>query len=301
MSSAQSIDARFGTAVGTMSSRLRYCFARLCSIALLSSSLQVAAQSPVRLAELPTDRMLTIHLSADRLNMDARDAPLADVLSQLGEQAGIRVRYNKKRLGQTAITLSLEDAPLNKAIALILRGHSYLLNLGDQARTLVVLSTGRGTVNKLVTPKDLGLRDPATRARVLPSSTKRASARDQAAEASSEPALEKVIADAANSLFGEHTDDGEASELGPSMAIEQLASIDHPDATELIIRATSNDSNAVVRALAADALWQHASNLGFDNPEVNQVLESLAGDADPSVRDIAEEALNDMQAFRDSE
>ena len=259
--------------------------------------MQATALPPSEPLGLPANAGLTLHFDDNGLDIEARDAALSEVLSQLSEQAGIRTRYSKQRLGQTTITLSLHDTPLNKAIALILQGHSYLLSLDEQARTLVVLSTGRGTKNSSVVPKSIGVRGPKAIANAAPSSTKVKKRPDSTTATASEPALKSVLEDAANSLSGEDTD--EVPPLEPSMAMEQLASIDHPDATELIMRATSNKSNVVDRALAADALWQHASNRSFADPEVNQALERLAADADASVRNIAEQALSDMQAHLD--
>ncbi len=300
MSSAKSAssDCRSSTRRLTGTQRSGY-LARLCSIALFAASLQAAALPPNEPLGRPVNTGLTLHFDDHGLDIDARNAELSEVLSQLGEQAGIRIRYSKQRLGQTTVSLSLNDTPLNKAIALILQGHSYLLNLDDQARTLVVLSTGRGTKNRSVIPKSIGVRNLKTKASTAPSSTKDKKNPDSTTATASEPALESVIEDAANSLYGEDSD--EVSALEPSMAMEQLAAIDHPDATELIIRATSDNSNVVDRALAADALWQHASNQSFADPEVNQALERLAADADASVRNIAEQALSDMQAYLDKE
>ena len=84
-----------------------------------------------------------------------------------------------------------------------------------------------------------------------------------------------------------------------SMAIEELVSVKDPRSTPALTNvAKSEDLSADERRQAAQALWHHAADLEFANPEANQAVRSLARDSDPSVRDIAKRALIDMERYQ---
>jgi len=62
--------------------------------------------------------------------------------------------------------------------------------------------------------------------------------------------------------------------------------------------AISEDTPAEERANAAEALWRHAGDSEFRDTDANEVLRFLAGDDDPSVSAIAQDALRDMERYR---
>lgn len=73
-----------------------------------------------------------------------------------------------------------------------------------------------------------------------------------------------------------------------------------PRATQALIEAasdTNGSKNSAFRARAVNALWRHAADLLFEDSSSIAAIEQLSGDADPPVRDIARQALADMQRF----
>jgi hypothetical protein len=84
-----------------------------------------------------------------------------------------------------------------------------------------------------------------------------------------------------------------------AMAVEELTGIDDPRATRALESVARSDaaSNDEQRR-AAQALWHHAADLQFSDSIANQAIRQLADDGDPAVREIAKQALNDMERYQ---
>ncbi len=84
-----------------------------------------------------------------------------------------------------------------------------------------------------------------------------------------------------------------------SMAVNELTGVNDERATNALQNlAVSNDASGNEKRMAAQALWHHAGDLGFSDFTANQALRQLANDDDPSVRGIAERALDDMARYQ---
>jgi HEAT repeat protein len=84
-----------------------------------------------------------------------------------------------------------------------------------------------------------------------------------------------------------------------SMAVDELTGMNDPRATSALESvATSGDLSVDERRQAAEALWHHAADLEFADSAANDALRQLANGSDPSVRNIAERALTDMERYR---
>ncbi len=84
-----------------------------------------------------------------------------------------------------------------------------------------------------------------------------------------------------------------------SMAVNELTGVNDERATNALQNlAVSNDASGNEKRMAAQALWHHAGDLGFSDFTANQALRQLANGDDPSVRGIAERALDDMARYQ---
>jgi len=84
-----------------------------------------------------------------------------------------------------------------------------------------------------------------------------------------------------------------------AMAVEELVATKDKRATSALESfANSTEASTDERSQAAQALWNHAADLEFADPEANAALVRLANDADPSVRKIANQALSDMERYQ---
>jgi len=80
--------------------------------------------------------------------------------------------------------------------------------------------------------------------------------------------------------------------------LEQLVGAHDPHATEVLVQAASGSSDTESREQAVEALWRHTADRAFGDENAVASLEQLAEDADPRVRTIAHQALQDMKQFQ---
>jgi len=84
-----------------------------------------------------------------------------------------------------------------------------------------------------------------------------------------------------------------------TMAVDELVATKDPRATSALESfANSQEASSDERSQAAQALWNHAADLEFADPEANAALVRLANDGDPSVQEIAKRALSDMERYQ---
>ncbi len=84
-----------------------------------------------------------------------------------------------------------------------------------------------------------------------------------------------------------------------SMAVDELTGISDERATNALSKlATSKGASDGEKRMGAQALWHHAGDLGFSDSTANQALRQLATDGDPSVQEIAMQALDDMERYQ---
>lgn len=84
--------------------------------ALLPAGRELAAQAPT------STGTMEVTVREGRVSVDVRDAPLADVLRMIGQEAGLKVHLDGQF--RTTITTTFSDLPLESGIRRLTRGHS---------------------------------------------------------------------------------------------------------------------------------------------------------------------------------
>jgi HEAT repeat protein len=258
--------------------------AALALIALEWSSHAAAAAGSATQAQVPA---LEVAVASSRVNLTARQAPLAEVLTAIGRQAGLTVVLRGEF--NTPVTETLVDVPLDAAIRRLTRWHSIVLIFDSPAP-----GSGDGRLSEIwVTspPDDRRGQSAAVRPAPVPGlasgagsgsvpSESRPPRRERAGDAAARPVVparnprlaaalknetpEEVGSAVAETLVRERgvqgallvLRDAATREPDPGVrrrAIRTLAALDSPDATEAI-RATLNDDHPGVRSEAQAAL-----------------------------------------------
>ena len=264
-------------------SLLRSLFAALALIAPFLSSPGVGAAGP---ATPPEAKALEVAVSPAGVSLTARQTPLAEVLTAVGQQAGVKIVLRGEFT--TPVTQTLANVPVDAAIQRLARWHSIVLIYGSAASGPA--GTGLSEVWVTSGPADRGRqsavahRDPApgpgdgARSVSLPFEP-RTPRREPAVGDSVRPAIQARNPQLATALRGETPEGGpsvadtlvrergvqgallalrEAATREPDpgvrrRAVRSLASLDSPDVVEAI-RATLNDDHPGVRSEAQAAL-----------------------------------------------
>jgi len=80
-------------------------------------------------------------------------------------------------------------------------------------------------------------------------------------------------------------------------ALDELKGINDPEATNALLNMAMNEDDKELQQLAAEALWQHAADLGFNNLEANQALKDLTNADNTFVNDIGQKAVEDAKRY----
>jgi hypothetical protein len=85
-------------------------------------------------------------------------------------------------------------------------------------------------------------------------------------------------------------------------AIDQLGVINGPRAVQALTDATGDrdDLDRSTRRRAVEALWQHATNTRFSDENSIQTLRQLFEDSDENIRNLARQALKEMEHYQNS-
>jgi len=108
--------------------------------------------SPPDLAPAPQEKpLISVRYSRGKLSVRTVNAPLGDVLREIGRQSGVTVHA---RIGDTqTVSLAFEDVPFEEALPQVL-GHNFLLTYeGSRPRTLEVLEMSRASARVATPPK----------------------------------------------------------------------------------------------------------------------------------------------------
>lgn len=84
-----------------------------------------------------------IEVEANRVSIDARDAPLQPLLRELASRAGFKL-WMPAELSAEPISLRLENQPLEKVLGRLLADTSYALVRDDDARLSAIFVLPRG-------------------------------------------------------------------------------------------------------------------------------------------------------------
>lgn len=91
---------------------------------------------PLLAAAAPARAEIRVEGSASNVHVDARDAPVADVLATLGQRFGLRIRG---AVGDGRISAHL-DGSLRRVIARLLDGYNYVIRTDDDGLEVMVLN-----------------------------------------------------------------------------------------------------------------------------------------------------------------
>jgi HEAT repeat protein len=85
-------------------------------------------------------------------------------------------------------------------------------------------------------------------------------------------------------------------------AIDQLGVINDPRAVQALTDATGDrdDLDRSTRRRAVESLWQHATNTRFSDEISIQTLRQLSEDSDENIRNLARQALKEMEHYQNS-
>ena len=84
-------------------------------------------------------------------------------------------------------------------------------------------------------------------------------------------------------------------------ALNEVVGIDSPQATAALLQAATTEnekSDNRMNIVAAEGLWHHAADLGFNDPASVAALQQMAQADDPAVRKIGRQALRDMERYK---
>jgi len=263
-----------------------------------------------------------------RLIIDYRDnllrvqvdrVPVREVAEAIADETGATVALvGRDVLADQRISARVKDEPLEKAVAEIFRGFStavYPVAGSSMPKVTVFLTVLDTSVSEFdeetsvapqtqtATPPSNGVPRDLDDYMPVPEPTSELHS-SVLSEGAVDPEAQAEI-DAAQSVYREQRVQRAISAAGSSyshirrMAVNELAGSRDRRATGVLADiAISEDTPAEERANAAEALWRHAGDSEFRDTDANEVLRFLAGDDDPSVSAIAQDALRDMERYR---
>lgn len=244
--------------------------------------------------------------------------PLGKVLRELAKQTEAHFHPLDPAIVNQPVTAVIDGMPLYEGIRELLKGFSYLIyEDGDSVKGLgiIVLSTafrsdGTGpspggvqhVVRRPVMEPPAEAADPGkphTLEEFRPIAGEaqdpdlvRADSDLEIMRAKQQEQEEAFLLRALEVLQSDH------KQLHPE-AIQQLASIKDPRATQVLIEAARDTSDGEIRAQAVESLWLHASELQFADAAANNVLKDLANNEDSPIGQLARHALQEMQHVLD--
>ena len=263
--------------------------------------------------------------------------PVQKVLDALAKHVGLRVSLANTTIGDWPISGILQADRVRTAIEKILTGFSYVLCSDTNGFELIILSTqpkrprreiaaatkaqeifnsgdtdggsqaaiGRASLalnqqsdGSAASPQTINEFLPITIAEpILQVEAEESGESDAAArEAQEQKYNDAILQRALDALRSEH-------QHLHTEAIDQLADLTDPRATEALLEAVSNiqshDTN--FRFQVAAALVRHAEQLKYNHASSASFIKQLASAQDANVRSIAREALKQMEQSRSSE
>jgi len=300
---------------------------RACSVSLIALTCALSTPSPGIAGQSSAnsdgnDGRFVLSLRGDRLSIDAVDIPLGELLSAIGEEAGIRVLV-KGNLAQS-VSRTFFDLPLEKALKRLLADVRYIqvrgtigdgsdgsriaeLRVfgGDHAGPIRIerqttAPTRTATDNKADLRQEilLGLQDAdrGTRLRAIRRLSEiedeeanriltwvLESDEDAAVRGYSVRALQGLGGDAAVAALERGLDDPEATIR--AQVVRSLGRIQVERAVLTLGRVLQGHKDPEMRRLAVQALTLH------DNEKVPALLEAAASDDDHRIRRFARRAL----------
>ncbi len=278
----------------------------------------VRAEDMVAISQASSGISLSLDFSQGQIDAQIAAIPLRRVLHELGAKTGLQSRVSDPKIGDYPLTSNLQAVPLTEAIAELLDGFSYALYIEGSTSMLSVLSTPpkpkRLPVARAIAPaasqaalspdpespdtpadereterpESLEEFEPVTPEEPFTASEE---GEDTVSSADHPANNEALLQRALNALGSEH------QHLHPD-AIEQLADLKDPRATQALIDAALNGAGQTpqVRHQAVAALSRRVEQRGSADTASTDALKQLAQDSDQGVRNIVSEALQTTSA-----
>jgi hypothetical protein len=271
--------------------------------------------------------VLDLHYHNGLIGGRIEHAPLGRVLRELVLKTGMQVKLTEPSFASFRISARWDAVSIDQAIKQILRGFSFALYRVSNTIGVIALSTP----SRASSTSDL-IRDGHTNTRALaePTSSLPDSEPKSAMAADSVPqSLDELMAISPIEEASSDEDSDSNEDRDPSVrlareqeyqeallnravtalrsehrhlyeeAIDQLGAINDLRAVQALIDAIEDrdglDRN--LRRRAVEALWQHATNTRFSDVSSIQALRKLSDDSDENIRNLAHQALKDMEHY----
>jgi HEAT repeats len=243
------------------------------------------------------ERPFSLTVVEGRLSLEAHEAPLQELLDEVSERSGIRIRLDEPDQTQEPVTLELTAVPLEEALRRLLREKSFVLVYSPAALAEARVYGRRRAPAQDPTPgpADIGARpegEPNDGSSVAGLRTQALTSRDPAERAR---ALEGLAANADQPAARDAVVEVLERESEPGLLQRALDIIGADRATPLEplvkLAVTNTDPDVRLKALA-----QLVSHVGQD-PRARQTLEARAADdPSPAVRQAARSFLQQASA-----
>jgi hypothetical protein len=274
---------------------------------------------------------LNLHYDYGLINAHIDSAPLGKILHELVLKTGMQVNLSDPVIASWPVSVTLKAIPLEQGVQMILDGFSYVIYRISNVPAVIVLSTQPNSTQTRLKSAVIGVKHallppvpdktmdifedpdpvihrsgegvPQSLDELQPITVEEAfsdseAAGDDAADPSARLAQEQeyneaLLQRALNALKSEH------KHLHVE-AIDQLADLEDPRATESIVQAVSSGAglDPKSRLQAVGALRRHAENLHFADATSVNALKQLAEDSDENIRSLARQALQHMEHYQ---
>lgn len=254
---------------------------------------------------------------AGLLNGHAEKMPLEKVLADLSAATGLKSVLKYKPEEGEVVSFRVKDKVLTDGLKEVLRNHNYLFIPGANAKEvskLIVLGNRSAGAQEQQAPlrqekhaevtgspdeKPAGPRslDEFRKLNLAGGDTvslhEETAEQREAREAREREELEQKTERAMDAL------DSDFRGLKED-AIGELTGVNSPEATNALLNTALNGEDKDLQQYAAEALWRHAADFGFKNPEANQALQALAEDGNSTTREYARKALEDARRYAEN-
>lgn len=256
---------------------------------------------------------------AGLLNGHAKKIPLEKVLADLSAATGLKPVLKYKPEKDEAVSFRVKDKILTDGLKEVLRNYNYLFipasNAKEVSKLIVLGNTSAGEGDEQVSPlqekivevpespeenpagphslddfRKLNLAgDTGDTVPTYEETAEQREAREAREREELEQRTERAV-DALDSNYRGLKED----------AIGELTGVNSPLATNALLDTALNGEDKDLQQYAAEALWRHAADLGFKNPEANQALQTLAEDGNSSTSEYARKALEDARSHAEN-
>ncbi|RYU62468.1 hypothetical protein EWI61_03010 [Methylolobus aquaticus] len=222
---------------------------------------------------------LTLQYDRGQVSADVADATLGQLIEELQRSVPVTIEVVDAGLLSSKITARTSPTTTDDALKVLLEGFSYVSypqHGKTQARVRIVSRSGNGSSI------------PSTKAAIRESVPLQNAAPDPTQEKKS---AEKALQQDLEALSAARDDKTRRA------AIERLVGNPSALATQALVDQAAGSGSPDFRVGAVDALWRHAADREFADPEVLEGLRRLSTDPDRSVSELARRALGDRDAY----